>query len=81
MATVRQALSVRDIDKDGRVWDFGDVVRCAQAALVRRDAGAALVTTTDNYGYSDKWHYDTVGYIDLGRQFAEALHRLEMQAN
>ena len=24
-------------------------------------------------GYSDKWHYDSAGTIDLGRQFAEAL--------
>jgi hypothetical protein len=60
-------------DTDGKVWDYGDIVRSAQAAFVRKDGAAALVTTTDHYGYSDKWHYDTAGYIDLGKQFAEAL--------
>ena len=61
-------------DLQGPVWEFGDVVRAAQAAWVEADGHAALVTTTDDYGYSDPWHYDTAGYIDLGRQFADALH-------
>ena len=52
-------------------------VREAQAAFVEKDARAALVTSTDDYGYSDPYHYDTAGYIDLGRQFADALHELE----
>ena len=58
------------------VWEFGDVVRTAQAAWVEADGHAALVTSTDEYGYSDPWHYDSAGYIDLGRQFAAALHSL-----
>ena len=32
----------------------------------------ALVTSTDEYKYSDPWHYDTAGYLDLGKKFAEA---------
>lgn len=60
-------------DDDGQVWDFGDVVRAAQAAFVESDANAALVTSTDDYSYSDPWHYDTPGFIDLGRQFADAV--------
>jgi len=60
-------------DDDGRVWDHGKRVRAAQAAFVAADQAAALVTSTDSYGYSDKWHYDSEGYIDLGRRFAEAL--------
>ena len=56
-------------------------VPLSQAAFVRDDACAALVTTTDGYDYSDKWHYDTAGYIDLGRQFAEALAGLETPAD
>jgi hypothetical protein len=60
-------------EADGQVWDHGEVVRVAQAAFVEKDPAAALVTSTDEYGYSDKWHYDTAGYLDLGRQFAEAL--------
>jgi hypothetical protein len=87
MDLLRAALRVDDLpvvigrisdsgqDDDGKVWDYGDVVREAQAAFVRQDARASLVTTTDDYGYSDKWHYDTPGYIDLGRQFADALNR------
>ena len=47
-------------------------MRGAQAEYVKADAAAALVTTTDKYGYSDPWHYDSAGYIDLGRQFANA---------
>jgi hypothetical protein len=38
---------------------------------------AALVTTTDTYGYSDPWHYDSSGYLDLGKQFAVAMHGLQ----
>ncbi len=58
---------------DGKVWDFGDTVRAAQKAFCEKDGNAALVTSTDKYDYSDPWHYDTAGYIDLGREFANAL--------
>ena len=40
---------------------------------------AALVTATDNYGYSDPYHYNTPGYLDLGRRFAEALLNLRQR--
>ena len=88
MDLIRAALRVDDLpvvvgrisdsgqDTDGKVWDYGDVVRRAEADFCAKDACAALVTSTDKYGYSDKWHYDTAGYIDLGKQFAEALHAL-----
>ncbi len=49
------------------------------ADFVEKDTAAALVTSTDKYNYSDKWHYDSPGYIDLGRQFAEAMAQLEEQ--
>ncbi|MGI9474809.1 MAG: sialate O-acetylesterase [Rubripirellula sp.] len=65
-------------DQDGRVWDHGDEVRSAQAAFVQNDANAALVTSTDKYEYSDKWHYDSAGYVDLGKQFADALRSLQI---
>ena len=58
---------------DGKVWDFGYTVREAQRAFCEKDGNAALVTSTDKYEYSDPWHYDTAGYIDLGIQFANAL--------
>ncbi len=63
-------------DPDGKVWDHGPVVQAAQAAFAERDAAAALVTSTDRYGYSDPWHYDSAGYLDLGERFAEAIHKL-----
>jgi hypothetical protein len=63
-------------EKDGKVWNYGDIVRAAQAAFVAKDGCAALVTSTDGYGYSDPWHYDSAGYIDLGKRFAEAMHGL-----
>lgn len=66
---------------NGKVWTFGDVVRQAQADFVKNDENAAIVTTTDGYGYSDPWHYDSAGYIDLGKQFAEAVHQRNSRAN
>lgn len=60
-------------DADSLVWTWGDEVREAQAEYVSEDGNAALVTSTDNYSYSDRWHYDSEGYIDLGEKFAEAI--------
>ena len=59
--------------RQGNVWEYGDIIRNAQADFVKKDGRAALVTSTDNYSYSDTWHYDSAGYIDLGNKFAEAL--------
>ena len=53
-----------------------DTVRGAQAAFVKADGHAALVTNTDNYKFSDDWHYDSAAYLDLGRQFADAIANL-----
>jgi len=62
---------------DGRVWNYGDTVRQAQRGFVDSDAAAVLVTSTDGYGYSDPYHYDSAGYIDFGGKFAEALTAIE----
>ena len=59
-----------------RVWPFGDEVRGGQHDVAERDPHAEIVTTTDNYEYSDPYHYDTEGYIDLGIEFAKAMHEL-----
>ena len=64
-------------DDDGMVWDYTDIVRLGQESFTLKDACAALVTSTDEYGFSDKYHFDSAGYIDLGRRFAEAVMELE----
>ncbi len=63
-------------DDDGRVWNHGEIVRQAQQAFVDSDPAAAIVTSTDSYGYSDPYHYDSAGYLDFGKKCAEAVHRL-----
>jgi len=85
---IRAALRVDDLpvvvgrisdsrrDDDGKVWDHGEIVRTIQADFVARDGAATLVTSTDDYGYSDPWHYDSEGYVDLGRRFAETMVQL-----
>lgn len=61
---------------EGKVWKHGEVVRAGQAAFVNKDKRAALITSTDEYGYSDRWHYNSEGYLDLGRNFAQALWKV-----
>lgn len=63
--------------RDGKMWNHGEIVRQAQQAFVDSDVAAAIVTSTDGYGYSDAAHYDSAGYVDFGRKFAEALAGLE----
>ncbi|MBC2606453.1 sialate O-acetylesterase [Pelagicoccus albus] len=65
--------------ESGRVWEFGNVIRAQQAAYCESDPMAALVTSTDTYGYSDKWHYDSEGFMDLGEQFAAAMLSLQSE--
>ena len=62
--------------RDGKVWDHGDLVQYAQEKFARQDACAAIVRTTRYYDYSDPWHYNSEGYIDLGGEFARAIYRL-----
>lgn len=63
--------------KDSKVWDHGELVQYAQEKYARADGHAAIVRSTRYYKYSDPWHYDSEGYMDLGIQFAEALYRLD----
>jgi hypothetical protein len=64
---------------DGKVWDYGELVQYAQEKYARTDGNAAIVRYTRYYKYSDPWHYDSEGYLDLGLKFAEALHQLSSQ--
>ena len=66
---------------DGKVWEFGEMVRQAQADFVTHDENAAIVISTDDYKYSDPWHYDSAGYLDLGSKFADAVHAQNNRRN
>lgn len=63
--------------ENGKVWEFGELVQHAQEQFVKSDRNATIVRTTQRYSYSDPWHYDSEGYIGLGRDFADAFFRLE----
>ena len=90
MNLIRAALRVDDLPvaiglitdsgqyEDGKVWDYCDVVQRAQESYAAKDCCAALVSSTKKYSYSDPWHYDTKGFLDLGREFALAI--IELQA-
>lgn len=62
--------------KTGKVWEFGEIVQYAQEKFVKEDENAAIVRDTRYYKYSDPWHYDSNGYIDLGKRFAEKMAKL-----
>lgn len=56
---------------------MGELVQYAQEKFVRDDKNAAIVRSTQKYNYgNDPWHYDSAGYIDLGKNFAEEVFRL-----
>lgn len=76
LPTVIGRISDSGGDGKDKIWKFGDTVREQQAEFVESDGNAALVTSTDQYGYSDPWHYDTAGYIDLGEEFGKAMAEL-----
>ncbi|MDA3853338.1 MAG: hypothetical protein PF444_03750 [Bacteroidales bacterium] len=60
----------------GKVWKYGELVQYAQEKYILTEDNAAIVRDTRYYKYSDRWHYNSNGYIDLGEKFAEALYRL-----
>lgn len=62
--------------KTGKVWEFGEIVQYAQEKFVKEDEKASIVRDTRYYKYSDPWHYDSNGYIDLGKRFAEEMAKL-----
>ncbi|MEA3460610.1 MAG: sialate O-acetylesterase, partial [Bacteroidota bacterium] len=64
---------------DGKVWDHGELVQYAQEKFARNDGNSAIVRETRYYKYSDTWHYDSEGYLDLGKKFAEALKQLDIK--
>ena len=48
----------------------------AQEKYAAKDLKATIVRSTMYYNYSDPYHYDSKGYIDLGIKFADAVYQL-----
>ncbi len=63
-------------DKDGKVWNYGELIQHAQEKFAKTDNNTSIIRDTRYYKYSDKWHYDSNGYIDLGEKFAKAIYDL-----
>ena len=61
---------------NGKVWEYGELIQYAQEKFVKNDINAAIVRDTKNYNYSDPYHYDSQGYLDLGEKFAMAVYQL-----
>ncbi|KAF0199344.1 MAG: carbohydrate esterase [Bacteroidetes bacterium] len=62
------------MDEDGKMMDYLEVVQQAQREFVLEDKNAAIVESTLGYSFlTDKWHYTSADYIDLGEKFAESL--------
>jgi hypothetical protein len=71
----RVADSRAGMDKPMMPW--ANIVQATQARFAETDRRAALVTSTSGYHFiEDGWHYTSRDYVDLGQQFAEAMHRL-----
>lgn len=63
-------------EKDGKVWEYGELIQYAQEKLARNELQTTIVRSTKDYNYSDKWHYNSEGYIDLGVKFADSVSQL-----
>ncbi|MFK7798509.1 MAG: sialate O-acetylesterase [Aureispira sp.] len=64
-------------DQGRPVWKHGELVQYAQEKYVMLDQHAEIVRNTASYNYLDPWHYDSMGYVDLGKAFAEAIYLLQ----
>ena len=63
-------------NEEEKVWKYGELVQSAQEKFASTDKNTVIIKSTLNYKYSDSWHYDSNGYIDLGLKFAEAIFSL-----
>ena len=66
-------------NENGKIWKYGELIQFAQEEYVRKDGNAAIVRDTKYYQHSDPWHYNSEGYLDLGKKFAEAIHQLTIK--
>jgi len=60
-------------------WKHLNLIRAAQTDFAREDNNTTLITSSDTYGFSDAWHYNAEGYLELGREFGDALADLELR--
>jgi hypothetical protein len=65
-------------DEDTPVMKYSQIVRESQEAFTRQDPFADLSTITEqlNYPDDDEWHYDTEGYLLMGKDFARLIHAI-----
>ena len=61
----------------GKVWNYGELVQYSQEKFAATQPNVAIVRTTNSYKYSDRYHYDNNGFIDLGKQFAIKIFNLD----
>lgn len=69
-------ISDSGLENNGKTWTHGELIEYAQEKFVRNDKKATILRDTKYYQYSDPWHYDSSGYIDMGIKFAEAIYKL-----
>ena len=69
-------ISDSGINKEGKMWKYGELVQYGQEKYARIDKNAAIVRDTKDYGYSDGAHYNSAGFISLGESFASLLYEL-----
>ena len=65
----------------GKVWKFGELVQSAQEKYASENKNAIIVRSTKYYGYTDPYHYNSAGYLDLGEKFAEAIYQLNSKCS
>lgn len=68
-------------NKQGKIYKYGEIVQYAQEKYARDNKNVKIVRNTRYYKYSDTWHYDSNGYIDLGIKFAESIQYLITNEN
>ena len=72
-------ISDSGMNKEGKMWKYGELVQYGQEKYARIDKNAAIVRDTKDYGYSDGAHYNSAGFISLGESFASLLYELNIE--
>ena len=61
---------------NGKALKYADLVQYAQEKIANEDRRTTIVRNTKYYEFLDAYHYTSLGYLDLGIKFAEAISRL-----